>query len=162
MKDFDKLGINYLVYTNSRTNTHCWWRNWFNLFHGYWTRDWTALDPNFGTNEDLANLVKKAHAHGIRIVLDSVINHTGNWSRYRLAKLLGSYKSLPATIKTMTTPLFVRLLLTWHSNRESTQTWLTSFPCREMEEWRSIRSEVAELDAFFKERAIQEHRATIS
>jgi alpha-amylase len=21
-------------------------------FHGYWTRDWTALDPNFGTKED--------------------------------------------------------------------------------------------------------------
>jgi alpha-amylase len=33
--------------------------------------------PNFGTKADLANLVKKAHAHGIRIVLDGVINHTG-------------------------------------------------------------------------------------
>ena len=22
-------------------------------FHGYWARDWTALDPNFGTKEDL-------------------------------------------------------------------------------------------------------------
>ena len=21
-------------------------------FHGYWTRDWTALDPNFGTKDD--------------------------------------------------------------------------------------------------------------
>jgi alpha-amylase len=27
-------------------------------FHGYWARDWTALDPNFGTKADLANLVK--------------------------------------------------------------------------------------------------------
>jgi alpha-amylase len=32
--------------------------------------------PNFGTKADL-NLVKKTHAHGIRIVLDGVINHTG-------------------------------------------------------------------------------------
>ena len=46
-------------------------------FHGYWTRDWTALDPSFGTRNDLSELVKKAHARGIRILLDAVINHTG-------------------------------------------------------------------------------------
>ncbi|MCA6422179.1 MAG: alpha-amylase [Flavobacterium sp.] len=46
-------------------------------FHGYWTRDWTAMDPSFGTRKDLAELVQKAHARGIRIMLDAVINHTG-------------------------------------------------------------------------------------
>ncbi|MGV8945564.1 MAG: alpha-amylase family glycosyl hydrolase [Lutibacter sp.] len=46
-------------------------------YHGYWTKDWTALDPNFGTKEDLKNLVETAHKNGIRIVLDGVINHTG-------------------------------------------------------------------------------------
>ena len=46
-------------------------------FHGYWAKDWTALDPNFGTKEDLKNLVEIAHKNGIRIVLDGVINHTG-------------------------------------------------------------------------------------
>ncbi|MBH1959290.1 MAG: alpha-amylase [Flavobacteriia bacterium] len=46
-------------------------------FHGYWTKDWTALDPNFGIKQDLKELVEKAHAKGIRIVLDAVINHTG-------------------------------------------------------------------------------------
>ena len=46
-------------------------------FHGYWTKDWTALDPNFGTKQDIKELVEKAHAKGIRIVLDAVINHTG-------------------------------------------------------------------------------------
>ncbi len=46
-------------------------------FHGYWTRDWTALDPNFGTMKDLKELVETAHSEGIRIVLDAVINHTG-------------------------------------------------------------------------------------
>ncbi len=46
-------------------------------FHGYWTKDWTALEPNFGTEEELAELVQTAHQHGIRIVLDVVINHTG-------------------------------------------------------------------------------------
>ncbi|WP_439184713.1 alpha-amylase family glycosyl hydrolase [Carboxylicivirga taeanensis] len=46
-------------------------------FHGYWTKDWTALEPNFGNEADLAELVQTAHQHGIRLVLDVVINHTG-------------------------------------------------------------------------------------
>lgn len=46
-------------------------------FHGYWTSDWTAIDPNFGTKNDLKELVETAHANGIRILLDAVINHTG-------------------------------------------------------------------------------------
>lgn len=46
-------------------------------YHGYWMRDWTTLDPNFGTMEDLAELVSKAHKQGIRILFDVVINHTG-------------------------------------------------------------------------------------
>ena len=46
-------------------------------YHGYWAKDWTQLDPNFGTEEDLAELVETAHNNGIRIVLDVVINHTG-------------------------------------------------------------------------------------
>ena len=46
-------------------------------FHGYWARDWSALDPSFGTKKDLAELVEKAHKNGIRIMLDAVSNHTG-------------------------------------------------------------------------------------
>jgi alpha-amylase len=46
-------------------------------YHGYWAKDWTAIDPNFGTKQDLQNLVKTAHSKGIRIVLDVVLNHTG-------------------------------------------------------------------------------------
>ena len=46
-------------------------------FHGYWAKDWTELDPNFGTKNDLKELVEKAHKKGIRVILDAVINHTG-------------------------------------------------------------------------------------
>ena len=46
-------------------------------FHGYWAKDWTKIDPNFGAEDDLHELVKEAHTKGIRIVLDAVINHTG-------------------------------------------------------------------------------------
>ena len=46
-------------------------------FHGYWTKDWTKIDPNYGTKEDLKELVAVAHKNGIRVLLDAVINHTG-------------------------------------------------------------------------------------
>jgi alpha-amylase len=46
-------------------------------FHGYWAKDWSTIDPNFGTKEDLKELVAIAHKNGIRILLDAVINHTG-------------------------------------------------------------------------------------
>lgn len=46
-------------------------------FHGYWASDWTSIDPNFGTKQDLHELVEIAHKNGIRVLLDAVINHTG-------------------------------------------------------------------------------------
>ena len=46
-------------------------------YHGYWTRDWTAVDPALGTRDDLRAVVDAAHRHGIRVLMDAVINHTG-------------------------------------------------------------------------------------
>ena len=46
-------------------------------YHGYWTRDWTAVDPALGTKRDLHAVVDAAHRHGIRVLMDAVINHTG-------------------------------------------------------------------------------------
>jgi alpha-amylase len=46
-------------------------------YHGYWTRDFTKIDQNFGNEEDLKTLVEEAHKRGIKILLDAVINHSG-------------------------------------------------------------------------------------
>ena len=46
-------------------------------YHGYWTRDWTAVDPALGTEEDLRRLVDAAHRRGIRVLMDAVVNHPG-------------------------------------------------------------------------------------
>lgn len=46
-------------------------------FHGYWARDWTSVDANLGTEQDMRTLVDTAHAHGIRVLLDVVMNQTG-------------------------------------------------------------------------------------
>jgi len=77
---FTNLGINAIWFTPVVEQTHGEVDEGTGItygYHGYWAKDWTALDPNFGTAEDLHELVKIAHANGIRILLDGVINHTG-------------------------------------------------------------------------------------
>ncbi len=77
---FSDLGINAIWFTpvveqihgatdESTGNTYG--------YHGYWAKDWTTLDPNFGTKKDLETLVKTAHSKGIRVLMDVVLNHTG-------------------------------------------------------------------------------------
>lgn len=46
-------------------------------YHGYWTLDFYTVDPHLGDMAKLQELVTKAHAIGLKIVLDVVINHTG-------------------------------------------------------------------------------------
>ncbi|MDX9721078.1 MAG: alpha-amylase family glycosyl hydrolase [Myxococcota bacterium] len=46
-------------------------------FHGYWTEDLRQLDPRFGTADELRELVDAAHARGMRVLLDLVVNHVG-------------------------------------------------------------------------------------
>lgn len=45
--------------------------------HKYNTKNYRRVDPHFGTNEELKELVKSAHRLGIRVMLDGVFNHTG-------------------------------------------------------------------------------------
>ena len=45
--------------------------------HKYDTVDYMSIDPHFGDEETLKELVKKAHALGIRVMLDIVFNHSG-------------------------------------------------------------------------------------
>jgi alpha-amylase len=49
----------------------------FYAYHGYWTRDFTKIDENFGKEDDLKTLVEEAHKRGLKVLLDAVINHTG-------------------------------------------------------------------------------------
>lgn len=51
-------------------------------YHGYWADDFNAIDPRFGTEEDLLALAQACHAKGIKLLLDVVYNHAGYDSRY--------------------------------------------------------------------------------
>ncbi|WP_224491022.1 alpha-amylase family glycosyl hydrolase [Robertkochia flava] len=77
---FEKLGINAIWFTPVVEQIHGIVDEGTGptyAYHGYWAKDWTALDPNFGTEEDLAYLIELAHSKGIRVLLDVVVNHTG-------------------------------------------------------------------------------------
>lgn len=77
---FDDLGINVLwfspVVEQIHDSTDEGTGNTY-AFHGYWTKDWTNLDANYGTKEELKELINEAHKRGIRILMDVVLNHTG-------------------------------------------------------------------------------------
>jgi hypothetical protein len=46
--------------------------------HGYNVTDYFAVNPEYGTMEDLKNLLEAAHARGIRVILDMTLNQTSN------------------------------------------------------------------------------------
>ncbi|PZO05130.1 MAG: alpha-amylase [Alphaproteobacteria bacterium] len=52
-------------------------------YHGYWITDFTHVDPHFGTDEEFRALVDAAHARGMKVYLDIVINHTADVMQYR-------------------------------------------------------------------------------
>ena len=52
-------------------------------YHGYWGLDFTTIDPHLGTEEDFKNFVTEAHSRGIKVIVDIVINHTGDIIRYK-------------------------------------------------------------------------------
>lgn len=63
-------------------------------YHGYYVLDYTETDANFGTKEEFQELVDTAHEHGIRIVMDIVMNHSGYNSLYDMDEYgFGSVKS---------------------------------------------------------------------
>lgn len=44
--------------------------------HKYDTIDYYAIDPSFGTTQDLIDLVDRAHSMGMRVMMDAVFNHS--------------------------------------------------------------------------------------
>lgn len=50
-------------------------------YHGYGIQDFLTIDPRFGSVDDLRELVQEAHRRGMYVVIDIVLNHTGdNWA----------------------------------------------------------------------------------
>lgn len=121
-------------------------------YHGYWTKDWTALDPNFGTKEDLKELIETAHINDIHIVMDVVLNHTGpvteqdpfwgtDWARENPNCAFSTYENTTACSLVENLPDILT-----ESSKEVT------LPPTLIEKWKKegrYEEEIAELDAYF-------------
>ena len=122
-------------------------------FHGYWASDFTTVDANLGTETDFRNFVEAAHARGIRVILDVVMNHIGpettidkawpqQWVRTEPAC---AFKDAKSTIECT----LVKNLpdIRTDSNEE------VELPPQLVQKWRRegrYTQEVKELDEFFK------------
>jgi glycosidase len=47
-------------------------------YHGYATTDYYKVDRRFGSNQEFVDLVDKAHAKGMKVVMDMIFNHCGS------------------------------------------------------------------------------------
>ncbi|MCU6434516.1 alpha-amylase [Undibacterium sp. Jales W-56] len=121
-------------------------------FHGYWARDWTRVDANLGTEDDMREFVDTAHAHGIRVLLDVVMNHMGpvtavdpvwpdNWVRTGPPC---TYKDIASTVDCTLVKNLPDLLTGSNEN--------VALPPALIEKWKSegrYEREMKELDEFF-------------
>ncbi|WP_029035941.1 alpha-amylase family glycosyl hydrolase [Salinimicrobium xinjiangense] len=153
---FTDLGINTIWMTPVVEQIHGYTDEGTGItygYHGYWTKDWTAIDPNYGTEDDLRELVDAAHSKGIRILLDAVINHTGpvtekdpvwpkEWVRNHTPCTYQDYET------TITCTLVENLPdIRTESDEE------VDLPPQLVEKWKAegrYEEEIAELDEFFE------------
>lgn len=92
---FDKLGVNALWisapyeqimgYTCTGATQKSSFPHY--AYHGYYAGDYTNFDKNYGTEEEFETMVETAHQHGLRVVLDVVMNHPGYNTMYDMNEL---------------------------------------------------------------------------
>ena len=56
-------------------------------YHGYDVSDYYNVEPAYGTNDDFKRLVAAAHARGIAVLVDMVLNHSSSQHPYFQAAL---------------------------------------------------------------------------
>ena len=47
-------------------------------YHGYDVTDYENINPDYGTNDDFATLMREAHRRGMKVVVDLVLNHSSD------------------------------------------------------------------------------------
>lgn len=79
---FTQLGVTALWLTPVLENNRPADNKKHSCYHGYATTDYYRVDPRFGTNEEYRQLVAEAHAKGLKVVMDMIFNHCGDYHQW--------------------------------------------------------------------------------
>jgi alpha-amylase len=80
---FNDLGVTALWITAPYEQVHGWVGGADSgsfahyAYHGYYAQDFSNIDANMGTFAEFETFVDTAHAKGIRVIMDVVMNHSG-------------------------------------------------------------------------------------
>ena len=81
---FTQMGIDVLWMTDVYEQLHGWIAGSGKIndfphygYHGYYPLDYTQMDKNYGTIEEMRELVNTLHAQGIRVMLGANLNDPG-------------------------------------------------------------------------------------
>ena len=76
---FTDLGVTALWFTPVLENNRPADNGKHSTYHGYATTDYYRVDPRFGTNEEYKALVDECHKKGLKVVMDMIFNHCGDY-----------------------------------------------------------------------------------
>ena len=76
---FTDLGVTALWLTPVLENDRPADDGKYSTYHGYATTDYYRVDPRFGTNEEYKALVDECHKKGLKVVMDMIFNHCGDY-----------------------------------------------------------------------------------
>lgn len=81
---FKELGVTALWFTPLLENNRPADEGKYSTYHGYATTNYYRVDPRFGTNDDYKALVSEAHQKGLKVVMDMIFNHCGDYHPWNL------------------------------------------------------------------------------
>lgn len=76
---FTDLGVTALWFTPVLENDRPADGGKHSTYHGYATTDYYRVDPRFGTNDDYKALIAACHQRGMKVVMDMIFNHCGDY-----------------------------------------------------------------------------------
>jgi len=94
-------------------------QNGGSAYHGYFVTDFTKIDPHWGTNEDFKAVTDCAHKLGMKVILDIVVNHTGDINQYGAGRkfdgTVNQSAFIPAGQENARAPAFLNDLSNYHN-----------------------------------------------
>ncbi|AJG40876.1 MULTISPECIES: alpha-amylase family glycosyl hydrolase [Thermotoga] len=94
------LGVDGIWITPPVANQ--WWDPWVNYggYHGYWARNFKEVDEHFGDLETYKSLSEELKRRGMVLIQDIVVNHVGNYFRFKDGKFELNKDSIPTSAPT--------------------------------------------------------------